>query len=152
MPTPTQNRIEKQITLKASPSRVWRALSDHKEFGQWFGVSIASPFEVGRKSSGRITTPGYQHIQWTVTVVAMEKERLFAFTWHPYAIDPDKNYEGEEPTRVEFRLEPHEGGTRLTVTEDGFDRIPAGRRAEAFRMNDGGWTAQIRNIAKHVDG
>jgi hypothetical protein len=42
------------------------------------------------------------------------------------------------------------GGTRLTVVESGFDRIPAARRAEAFRMNEGGWAEQLLNIERHV--
>ena len=80
----------------------------------------------------------------------METERLFSFTWHPYAVDPKKDYSDETPTLVEFRLERIPSGTRLLVTESGFDKIPSDRRAEAFRMNDGGWTQQMRNIEKHV--
>ncbi|MGH9757492.1 MAG: vanillate O-demethylase oxidoreductase VanB, partial [Candidatus Acidiferrales bacterium] len=41
-------------------------------------------------------------------------------------------------------------GTLLVVTESGFDKIPAGRREEAFRRNDGGWAEQMKNIANHV--
>ena len=80
----------------------------------------------------------------------MEPEKLFSFTWHPYAIDPQQDYSGETPTLVEFRLEPIVGGTLLRVTESGFEKLPAARRAEAFRMNDGGWSAQLRNIETHV--
>jgi hypothetical protein len=42
-------------------------------------------------------------------------------------------------------------GTRLSIVESGFDKLPPHRRDEAFRMNDGGWSQQIRNIAQHVD-
>jgi uncharacterized protein YndB with AHSA1/START domain len=35
--------IEKQIELKAPVSRVWRALTDHHEFGEWFRVKIDGP-------------------------------------------------------------------------------------------------------------
>jgi hypothetical protein len=38
----------------------------------------------------------------------------------------------------------------LRVIESGFDRIPAARRAEAFRMNSGGWEEQMVNIEKYV--
>src|SRR6266571_4837792 len=59
---------------------------------------------------------------------------------------------GYEPTTlVEFTLEETEGGTALTIVESGFDRIPLGRRAEAFRMNDNGWTGQIKQLAKYVE-
>ena len=145
------DRIEKTIELKASPARVWRALTDHREFGQWFRVVLDGPFAVGQASTGHIAYPGYEHLRWNATVTAMEAERYFAFTWHPYAIDPDQDYSGETPTLVEFTLEPIAAGTRLTILESGFDKVPAHRRDEAFRMNDQGWGIQTRNIAQHVD-
>lgn len=145
------DKIEKTIELKAAPSRVWRALTDHREFGAWFRVALEGPFVVGQASRGHMTFPGYEHIVWEATVKAMEPEQRFAFTWHPYALDPQVDYSAEPPTLVEFRLEPHGGGTRLTLTESGFDRIPSERRAEAFRMNEGGWVQQMQNIRAHVD-
>lgn len=146
------DRIEKQIEMKAPVSRVWKALTDHREFGEWFRVKIDGPFKAGEPSTGHMTIPGFEHFPWQVTVTAIEPERYFAYTWHPYAIEADVDYSGETPTLVEFRLEPKDGGTRLTVTESGFDKIPEKRRAEAYRMDEQGWAAQIKNIAKHVDG
>lgn len=143
-------RIEKQIELKAPVSRVWRALTDHREFGEWFRVRIEGPFVPGQVSRGHVTYPGYEHLRWEVVVQKLEPETLFSFTWHPYAVDPGHDYSGETPTLVEFRLQPIPGGTRLTVTESGFDRVPADRRAEAFRMNTEGWGAQLRNVETHV--
>ena|SRR5271165_4283475 len=144
------DRIEKRIELKASLSRVWRALTDHIEFGQWFHAKMDGPFAPGRTTGGRVTYPGYEHIKWEATVQRMDAERLFSFTWHPYAIEPGVDYSKEPPTLVEFRLEKTPCGTLLVVTESGFDKIPAGRRAEAFRMNDAGWTEQLENIKGHV--
>lgn len=145
------DRIEKTIELKAPVERVWRALTDHIEFGQWFRVNLEGPFVLGETTRGKITYPGYEHLLWAATVVVMDRPGLFAFTWHPYAIDPDVDYSAEPPTRVEFGLEPTALGTRLTVTESGFDALPAHRRAEALRMNDGGWTQQVKNIKAHVE-
>ena len=144
------DRIERQITLKAPVSRVWRALTDHRQFGEWFRVQIESPFTPGQVSRGQITYPGYEHLKWEAVVQKMEPEKLFSFTWHPYACDPKVDYSDETPTLVEFRLEKTPEGTLLLVTESGFDKIPAGRRLEAFRMNDNGWTEQMKNIEKYV--
>jgi len=144
------DRIEKRIELKAPVSRVWRALTDHREFGRWFGVKPERPFVAGQITRGPITHPGYEHLIWEVVVQKMEPERLFSFTWHPYAIDPKMDYSAETPTLVEFRLEKSASGTLLVVTESGFDNIPANRRLEAFRMNDSGWTQQMKNIERHV--
>lgn len=142
--------IEKQIELKAPVARVWRALTDFREFGTWFGVRLEGPFEVGKLARGRITYPGYEHLAWEAVVVSMEPERLFSFTWHPYAIDPKVDYSKETPTLVEFRLEKTAAGTLLRLTESGFDKIPAHRLADALRMNERGWSEQMRNIERHV--
>ncbi|MGA2459185.1 MAG: SRPBCC family protein [Terriglobales bacterium] len=144
------NHIEKRIELKAPVSRVWRALTDYQEFGQWFRVKLDGPFVAGQVSRGRITHPGYEHVKWEAVVQKMEPEGLFSFTWHPCAIDPQKDYSMETPTLVEFRLEKTTNGTLLVLTESGFDKIPSDRRLEAFRRNDGGWTQQMKNIENHV--
>jgi uncharacterized protein YndB with AHSA1/START domain len=145
------DRIEKTIDLKAPIERVWRAVSDHKEFGTWFQVELEAPFVAGQEARGRITYPGYEHVVWKAKVVAIEPLKRLAFTWHPYGVDSDVDYDQEEPTLVEFKLEPIAGGTRLVVVESGFDKVPAHRREEAFRMNDGGWTQQVQNIKAHVE-
>jgi uncharacterized protein YndB with AHSA1/START domain len=145
------DRIEKTIELQAPVERVWHALTDHKEFGIWFMVKLDGPFVPGEISTGHVTYPGYEHLRWSAQIQQMEAPLLFAFTWHPYAIDPAIDYSQETPTRVEFRLEPIATGTRLTVTETGFDALPANRRADCRRMNESGWTEQLRNIQAHVD-
>jgi len=144
------DRIEKSIELNAPLARVWRALTDHREFGEWFRVEMDGPFVVGKVARGRILHPGYEHLTWHATVQRMEFERVFAFTWHPYAVDPKVDYAREMPTLVEFRLEPIAAGTRLTLTESGFDKLPSSRRDLAFRMNENGWTQQMKNIERHV--
>jgi uncharacterized protein YndB with AHSA1/START domain len=144
------DRIEKQIELRAPVSRVWRALSDYREFGEWFGVKLDGPFVVGQAARGRVTNPQYAHVTLVFVVEKMEPERLFSYTWHPYAVDMAKDYSAETPTLVEFRLQEIATGTLLIVTESGFDKIPAERRAEAFKRNDGGWAQQMRQIEAYL--
>jgi uncharacterized protein YndB with AHSA1/START domain len=144
------DRIEKSIFLRAPRSRVWRAIANAEEFGAWFGARLEGGFAPGARVQDRITTPGYEHLIMDGTIERVDPERLFSYRWHPYAIDPGVDYSGEPTTLVEFRLEDAAGGTRLTVIESGFDRIPVSRRAEAFRMNDQGWAEQMKNIERHV--
>ena len=144
------DRIEKTIVLRAPRSRVWRAIANAEEFGAWFGVKLEGAFAPGARVQGRITTPGYEHLTMDITIEQVDPERLFSYRWHPNAVDPGTDYSGEPTTLVEFRLDEVAGGTRLTVIESGFDRIPPERRAEAFRMNDQGWAEQIKNIERHV--
>lgn len=147
---PGTDRIEKKITLRAPLSRVWRALTDAREFGAWFQVELEGAFAPGARVKGRIQTPGYEHLTMEITVERMDPERLFSYRWHPYAIDPKLDYSSEPTTLVEFQLAPVGEGTLLTVVESGFDRIPVARRAEAYRMNEGGWAEQLQNIERHV--
>lgn len=146
------DRIEKEILLRAAKPRVWRALTDTGEFGAWFGVKLTGQFAPGQRIEGKITHPGYEHLTMHMTVERMDKERLFSFRWHPYAVDPKVDYSAEPTTLVEIQIEDAPGGTRLTVVESGFDNIPAARRDEAFRMNGEGWAAQVENIKRHVAG
>ena len=126
----TTDRIEKTITLRAPRSRVWRALTVAEEFGEWFRVKLEGPFVEGATVRGRITHPGYEHLTMEIMVERLDPERYFAYRWHPYAINPGVDYSQEPTTLV--------------------DRIPLSRRAEAFRMNDNGWSEQLKNIERHV--
>jgi uncharacterized protein YndB with AHSA1/START domain len=152
MPTATTStdRIEKQITLDAPRSRVWRALTEVDQFNSWFGVSLATPFSPGAEVSGQIKVRGYEHMTMTIWIETMEPERFFSFRWHPYAVEPDFDYSAEPTTLVSFTLEDAGAGTRLTIVESGFDAIPESRRAKAFEMNSNGWTGQSENIRKFL--
>ena len=144
------DRIEKQVLLPASRERVWRALTDVREFGQWFGVQLESPFAPGAEVAAQITSKGYEHVRLQVWVETMDAPTHFAFRWHPHAVQPGVDYSSEPTTLVTFTLEPADGGTLLRVVESGFDAIPESRRALAFRSNSGGWASQLENIRKHL--
>jgi uncharacterized protein YndB with AHSA1/START domain len=167
------DRIEKQVTLRAPVSRVWRAISDSQEFGKWFGFTLEGPFVAGKRMTGtfdgkldeaqiiehqkrmgvtpsRVKLPEKGSVFCTVETI--EPERYFSFRWIPYGIDAEADPDNEPTTLVEFRLEPVPEGTLLTIVESGFDRVPAHRRARAFRMNEGGWAAQAENLRKYVEG
>jgi uncharacterized protein YndB with AHSA1/START domain len=147
-------KIEKRIELNAPIARVWRALTDYREFGEWFRVAIEEPFVPGQVSRGRILHPGYEHIVWEALIEKMEPERLFSFTWAQIRHHDKENYSPDYShaprTLVEFRLEKTAVSTLLVLTESGFENVPAEWRAEALRMNDGGWTQQMNNIENHV--
>jgi uncharacterized protein YndB with AHSA1/START domain len=152
MATNPTDRIEKKVLLKAPRARVWRALTDATEFGQWFGVDLAGSFSPGTRVAGKISAmhKGYEGLPFEITIERMEPERLFSYRWHPNAHDPKMDYSAEPTTLVVFQLEETENGTLLTVVESGFDRIPLARRAEAYGNNDQGWAQQMKSIERHV--
>ena len=144
------DRIEKRVVLRAPRSRVWRAISDAKEFATWFRITLDGVFATGQTVRGRVAIPGHEHLKFEMQVERIEPERYFSYRWHPYPKDPAMDYSAEPMTLVEFTLEDADGGTALTIVESGFDRIPPARRAEAFRMNTEGWGAQVKNLAAYV--
>jgi uncharacterized protein YndB with AHSA1/START domain len=155
------DRIEKTTLLRAPPSRVWRAISDARRFGTWFGVEFEAPFSAGSTLKGKIVPTKvdpdvakmqepYDGFPFEITVERIEPERLFSFRWHPFAIDKKVDYSSEPTTLIELTLTPAAGGTRLTITESGFSRIPLARRAVAFLANDSGWAGQTKLIEKYL--
>jgi uncharacterized protein YndB with AHSA1/START domain len=148
--TSATDRIERTIVLRAPRSRVWRALTDAGEFGTWFGVKVDGTFKPGARMRGAITHKGYEHVTWDITIEHMEPERLFSWRWHPGAVEPGVDYSAEPTTLVVFELTDVPEGTRLTVTESGFDDVPVARRAQAYRMNGEGWSWQLTSIERYV--
>ena len=146
------DRIDKRVELEAPIAAVWKALADAEQFGTWFHLKLQDPFRVGMTSRGRITYEGLERVQLELLVQEMRPQRLFSYTWHPYAIDPRRDYSGEPPTLVEFRLEPAGRRTRLSISESGFMGLPHTRSSEAFRMHSQGWTTQIKNLKEFLAG
>jgi uncharacterized protein YndB with AHSA1/START domain len=160
MASPT-DRIEKTILLRAPPERVWRAISDPKEFGTWFGVEFDGPFVAGARVTGRIVPTRvdaqvakaqepHAGAKFECTIDRVEPMRLFSFRWHPYGVEQGVDYSKEPTTLVTFALEEAAGGTKLTITETGFDQIPLERRAKAFSANAEGWAMQAKLIEKYL--
>ena len=145
------DRIERSVVINTPRSRVWQALSNAEEFGNWFGVNLkGKSFAPGQHVQGSFTIKGHEDCMFDIIVERVEPEKLFSYRWHPYALDPKIDYETEQRTVVTFTLKDAGAGTLLTVVESGFDNVPPARRLEAFRMNSRGWEAQMANIQRHA--
>ena len=157
----SNDRIEKEVVLRAPLERVWRAISDADEFGRWFGVRFDGPFVAGTSVTGVITPTAVDenvaraqepHAGKSDTwqIVAVEPKRRLAFRWHPYGVESGVDYSQEPTTLVEFTLDEMANGVRLRIVESGFDAIPAERRATAFEANSEGWAAQTELVRKYL--
>jgi uncharacterized protein YndB with AHSA1/START domain len=146
------DRIERTLVVDAPRERVWRALSNAEDFGTWFGANLkGQSFAPGQRVRVPMSGCGHENVFFDAVIDRMEPTSLFSWRWHPGAVDPAEDYAKEIPTLVTFTLADAPGGrTRVTVVESGFDRVPAHRRAAAFRMNSGGWDHQMGNLARHV--
>ena len=144
------NQIQKSVILNVPRGEVWHTLSDVKSFGQWFGVKMKGSFSPGEHMKGKITLKGYENLSIEFTIQRMESGRFLSWRWHPYAINRHVDYSAEPKTLVEFELEDIPGGSRLLVTESGFDAIPSSRRAEAYEANEKGWAMQLESIRQFL--
>ena len=145
----TENSIEKQIEINAPVAKVWAALTDSKLFGQWFKANFETEFLAGKTTKGKNTSKGFE-MKMEFHIKQIKPQTYFSYAWTPFPLDQTFDYSKEEPTLVEFTLEPMKSGTLLKVKESGFNHITASRRAEAFRMHTGGWEAQLSNIEKFL--
>lgn len=153
------DEIVKTAVLKAPLAKVWHAIGDSTAFGTWFGMKIEGPFVEGRTVKAAIAKTQvddaiakhqepYVGTPCELLIERVVPERLLAFRWHPGAgpeVGPDA-----PTTLVTFEIEEVPGGTRLTITESGFDAVPLERRAKAFAENEGGWEAQLSLVAKYL--
>lgn len=149
-PVVDEDKIIKTIDIKAPVSRVWLAITDYRQFGEWFKVKLNEPFAPGSRSTGVTTYPGYEGYPWLATIEFVEPETLFSMHWHHDKVFPELPYDQQPTTRVEFRLEAIAGGTRLTIIESGFSALPEAYRVSQIRSNTEGWNIQAVNIADHV--
>jgi uncharacterized protein YndB with AHSA1/START domain len=144
--------IERSILINAPRARIWAALSDPAQFGQWFGARLeGSTFAPGSRVRGPITICGHEDAIFDARIERVEPQALLSYFRHPYAVDPSIDYSAETPTLVTLTLhDADNGATLLKVVESGFDKVPAHRRVEAFNMNSRGWVAQLDNVARYV--
>lgn len=146
------NQIQRSTFIRAPRSRVWRALTDIGEFCRWFSAETEEPaFRPGAHIKIRSTYPGpYYKMEFSVDVEEMVPEQTFSWRWHPGTRDPGEDLSGEPPTLVTFTLEDADGGTRITVTEMGFDRLFESRRARVLEQNESGWKHQMASIERYI--
>lgn len=159
----SQQRIEKKVLYNVPRSRVWKAITNSKEFGSWFGMELNGPFKAGQTIFGQIvpTTvdPEVAKLQEPhrgkkveLFVDQIEPETKLCLKWHPFAMDPNVDYSNEPMTLITFLLEEKSANqTQLTITEEGFENLPLSRRADAIKANDGGWAHQTILLEKYLN-
>jgi uncharacterized protein YndB with AHSA1/START domain len=152
----TPSQVNRSTIIRAPRSKVWKALTELDQFCKWFSVARVDPraqFQPGVTARLISTHEGpCKGFEFAMDVVDIVPETLFAWQWHPGAPIAGEDLSAEPKTRVEFRLEDAEGGTRVTITESGFDALFAHRRASAYQDNEGGWKIQMLALEQYVSG
>lgn len=156
------DRIEKSVLIRAPRDRVWKALTDSREFGRWFGARFEGPFVAGRAVRGVLTPSELATAEETAShpylgqpmvfeVDRIEPPRRFSYRWHPLEGGADPAGSAGPSTLVEFTLEEERDGTRLTVVESGFSAIPAAHRTPTYKSHEGGWSVQVQRVRVHIE-
>ena len=145
------NRIDRTIEVNAPPDQVWRVLTTAKDLSTWFKVSVEGDIVAGAEIWMTSRYPGHEGTRFLVRIKEMTAPRRFVWEWHPGAVDPAIDYSREPWTTVTFTLEPSGRGTRLSVSETGFNDISLARRAKAYADNSQGWTEVLVWIQKYAD-
>jgi len=150
MPVQQADKIEKSVVIRAPRSKVWNALTKMEHFSKWFRVKSADEFRPNTRVNVTSTYPGHEGVEMAMEVVDMEPERRFSWRWFPGGKNAP-TADDDKPTLVVFELEDVNGGTKVTVTESGFNNVTAARRALAFESNTRGWEMQIENIRNYAE-
>ena len=135
--------VSRSIFVGAPRERVFHALVT--SFGTWFRVALEGPFEVGAVTRGKMTMPGAEGLPFEARTEVIDSPRRFAFTWPQWDFEAGRALDAPW-TRVEVVLEAEGDGTRVTVTESGFEKLPAHAGPRILRENTRGWEIQLENL------
>lgn len=134
------SRIDRTVDINAPRERVWRALTNDEELAAWFQVRLEGEMRTGGVVWMTSVHPQHAGQRWPVRIVELSEPIRMVWQWHPGEVDPAVDYSQQPQTTVTFTLEPTAGGTRVSVSETGFDEIALARRAKAYADNSQGWT------------
>lgn len=141
--------IERKVFLRASRKNVWDDITDPKLFAEWFSMDIKGTFEPGNKITGTVNFKEHEKMIVDAKIDEMVPQKVFSWYWHPFPADPNFDYSKEAMTHISFELKDSPGGTLLTVTESGFDKLSPSRRNETYNANSEGWDMVLKSIEKH---
>jgi uncharacterized protein YndB with AHSA1/START domain len=137
------DRIERTLEIAHPPGKVWAAITTAEGLGTWFGNEATIDLRPG----------GAARLKWTdghtadLRVERAEEPAVFAFTWQVHDLPED-----DPPrTHVEFTLEPAGAGTRLTVVETGFARLPEDVHHKEYESHTKGWTHELGELVDYLD-
>lgn len=140
-----QGTILATVEIAAPPARVFEALTRPEEITRWWGSAETyrtTGWESDLRVGGTWRSRGQSADGSTFTVggefLEVAPPHTLAFTWRP-------DWDAGNVTTVRYRLDPIEGGTRLTLRHDGF----AGR-PETCRDHTSGWELVLNWMAQHV--
>lgn len=133
--------VERSIVVHADRERVWRAITDSAQISQWFDGNMRWEFQLGVGEHINYYYNGA--LLGTGRIVTIEPPERFVLNW---TAEPGSPVE----TLVTFALETVDGGTRVTVTESGFEALPEDRRHARAEDNSDGWRQVLEHLQAYL--
>ena len=134
-------KAERSTVIAADQQRIWRAITEAAQISQWFDGSMGWEFT---PVAGEPITFRYNgEVIGYGTVVTVEVPHMFAFRWTPEPGNPTLSL-------VTFRLEVANGGTRVTISEEGFEALPEDLRQRRYDMNAEGWGIALDHLIAYL--
>ena len=128
--------VTKEQFIKATPERVFKALTEKAELERWF----VHEAEVELKPGGTIRTNWTPDMGEHGKVKEVKTAQLFSFTWEG-TFSPS-------PTTLTFELTTEKDGTLVRFTHSGFGE---GKGWEAYTNISKAWDAHLEDLTSWIE-
>lgn len=144
-----QDEIVREIVVKASCEKVYKALTDVSQITKWFpDIVEEGTLEVGQQ-------PVFIFSKWDhktrIFVEAAKPFEYFSYRWVPGGGSFEGDVKTAPNTLVEFFIEELGGETKVTVKESGFSKLPIEYAEERFKQNSSGWLTVMGSFEKFLN-
>jgi uncharacterized protein YndB with AHSA1/START domain len=133
--------VEKTIWIKAPRERVWQAITDASQLMQWFG----DHWEIDRVEVGGTIKFGDPSDLMLASIAVADPPREFKIEW-----PPQEQYHSIAMFTT-YLLNEENGGTRVTVTESGFEALPDDIRQKRFDSTAAGYATVLEGLKRHLE-
>ncbi|MEI9907007.1 MAG: SRPBCC domain-containing protein [Actinomycetota bacterium] len=141
-----QDVIVREIIVKASKERVYKAITDLKEITAWFPEAVEDgTLEVGQRPIF-VFNEGKHKAR--IYIEAANPYTYFAYRWVPSGDGFLGDVLTVTNTLVEFHIEELVDGTKVTLKESGFASFAPEVAEERFKDNSGGWEYMMDRLEK----
>jgi uncharacterized protein YndB with AHSA1/START domain len=134
--------VERDIWIKAPRERVWQAITNADTIQQWWG----DYWDIPTLEVGATIKFGTKDDPMLATIAVLDPPREFVIQW-----PPQEQYHSI-PILTRYVLEEENGGTRINVSETGFEALPDDIRQKRYESTAQGYATVLADLKKLLEG
>lgn len=135
--TPLMGRaLEKELFIKATPERVFRALTEKEDLERWFLVKA----EIDLRPGGAIRFEWAPDVFEVGKILVLEPPHRLSYTWKAHS---------PNPTTITFELTEENDGTSLHLVHSGIGE--GGDWDNYYTSVNGGWSLHLKNLISWLE-